>query len=128
MDVVYLDFCKALIKSLTNKSGGRIVLWASKAVFLPGWITGWQEGGRGPWSIMYLLTGPLLTVVFPDGHIRDPSIWSSTSMTWTSASPARYLSSLTTLSWGLNPIDAADPESVRALHCDIAAIGEWSTV
>ena len=47
-------------------------------------------------------------------------------MTWTSASPARCLNSLTLYTKLV--IDAANPEYVRSLQMNLAAIGEWLTV
>ena len=98
VDVIFLDF----VKSLTKGSLGRFSPWASmQCCYQDRKLHGWQEGGRGSLSMMCPLTRPLFTVLIPKVQFCSPSFLSSISMTWTSASPARCISSLTIPSWGL---------------------------
>ena len=55
------------VRSLTNGSWGMFKHWSSKAVnvLLHGFRTDWREEGRGSSSMVFPLTGQLLTVVFP---------------------------------------------------------------
>ena len=95
-------------------------------MMLPGSKIGLQEGGRGSSSMVCPLTGPLLAVVFLKGQFWGPSFLSSIYINDLDLSLSSKVSKFADdTKLGIN---AANPESVRALQRDLAAIGEWSTV